>query len=65
VKVTVDHGLCQGYATCVIDLPEVFDLNEADNLAYVRVAEVPEELRERALKVMRDCPTRAIAVQED
>lgn len=51
-------GLCQ--STC----SDVFKIGD-DMLAHVIVDEVPEELEEKAMDALENCPTGAIVEVED
>jgi ferredoxin len=65
MRLKVDHTRCEGYASCVIDAPELFELGDEDNLAYVLLEQVPDALGEKARKAVRECPTRAISIEDD
>jgi ferredoxin len=62
VRVEVDLEICQGYANCVVEAPDVFDLNESTNKAVVLVETVPEELEEDAQQAVDNCPVGAITI---
>lgn len=63
MRVRVDGRKCQGHNRCVVSTPEVF---QADELGYshVLVDEVPPELQERVLLAVKNCPERAISVEQ-
>lgn len=63
MRVTIDQKKCSGYASCMIIVPEVFDLHDDDNLAYVIDEHPAEELRPKLEKAVRNCPTRAIVIE--
>ena len=63
MKVLADRSKCQGYGNCVIAEPRVFDLDE-DGLVKILVEGPPEELREQVMQAVRDCPTRALALED-
>ena len=60
MKVTVNHDLCEGHGKCEQQAPEVFELRD-DDLSYVLVDEVPEELKPKVEQAIRLCPRAAIA----
>ena len=60
MKVTVDHDRCEGHGKCELSAPEVFELRD-DDLSYVKVEEVPEDLREKVDRAIRLCPRQAIS----
>jgi ferredoxin len=65
VKVTVSE-LCSGHGRCYVLHGELF---EADDLGYNLHRggefEVPPGLEDAAVQGARDCPERAITVQDD
>jgi len=65
VRVTVDTSKCQGYASCLLEAPKVFDLDEDENVAVVLIANPPEEMRAEVERAERLCPTKAIALHDD
>jgi ferredoxin len=62
VRVEVDLATCQGYANCVVEAPDVFDLDENTNKAVVLVETLPEELEQDALRAVDNCPVSAITI---
>jgi ferredoxin len=63
LTVVVDLDACQGYVCCLMQAPEVFDLDERGEKAVVRQPEPPPELREKVLAAARACPSHAIRVE--
>lgn len=63
MKATVDLGTCQGYANCVLEAPEVFDLDDETGKAVVLVATVAEDLHEDARRAEASCPVQAITLE--
>jgi ferredoxin len=62
MKVTVDTDLCQAHGECVFTAPEIFELDDEDQIHWV---ENPDEsLREKALAAEKGCPVSAIKVTE-
>lgn len=62
MKVVLDVAKCEGFASCVLSAPEVFDLDEEDNVAIVLEAEPPATLRPDLEAAVRACPVRAITL---
>ena len=63
MKVVVDWARCEGNGQCVVEAPEVFDLDDNDNLLLLD--EHPSEsLRSRVEMAVRACPKRALAVED-
>lgn len=61
MKVIVDFGKCEANAICMGILPEVFEVDDDDNL-HLLMDEVPEEMRDRLEQAVRSCPMTAISV---
>ncbi|SFO65351.1 2'-carboxy-2,3-dihydroxybiphenyl 1,2-dioxygenase small subunit and ferredoxin fusion protein [Pseudonocardia ammonioxydans] len=62
MKVVLDVAKCEGFASCVLSAPEVFDLDEEDNIAIVLEAEPPARLRSALEAAVLACPVRAITL---
>jgi ferredoxin len=60
LKVDVDMDLCQAHGECVFAAPEVFELDDDDQLHWV--AEPDEALREKVQQAAKVCPVSAIRV---
>jgi ferredoxin len=61
VRIEVDFGLCEANAICVGIIPEVFDLNDDDEL-NVLVPEVTPENEAAVRDAVRQCPRQAIEI---
>jgi ferredoxin len=62
VKVIVDYDLCQAHGECAAVAPEVFELDDSDNLNVL--IEAPDEsLREKVEQAAAVCPVMAIKVE--
>jgi ferredoxin len=59
MKVQVDHDRCEGHGKCQASAPEVFELRD-DDLSYVLVEDVSDELRPKVERAIRLCPRQAI-----
>ena len=60
MKVVVNPDLCEGHGKCQMAAPEVFELRD-DDLSYVLIDEIPEDLKEKVDRAIRLCPRQAIA----
>jgi ferredoxin len=60
LKVDVDMDLCQSHGECVFAAPEVFELDDDDQLHWV--AGPDESLREKVQQAEKVCPVSAIRV---
>lgn len=65
MRIMLDAGKCAGFASCTILAPELFELDEDEGTAVLRRADCPADLVAGARAAMRDCPTRAIALEDD
>ena len=63
MRVTVDLTKCNAYANCLMEAPEVFDLDGTTGLAVVTQEQPAEELRSRVEAAARVCPVQAIAIE--
>lgn len=61
MKLTVDWNLCDGNGNCTVEAPEVFQLNDDDELD-VLIEEPGEDLRPKVEMAAASCPKRAIAI---
>ncbi|MEO6044180.1 MAG: ferredoxin [Tepidiformaceae bacterium] len=60
MKVLVNHDKCEGHGKCQQAAPEVFELRD-DDLSYVLVDDVSEELKPKVERAIRLCPRQAIS----
>ncbi len=63
LKVLLDLTVCRGYACCMMEAPELFDLDDDSGKAVLLDDNPPDGQRSRALDAARACPARAIAVE--
>ena len=64
MKATVDAELCTACEVCVDTCPEVFQLDDGEDVAVVIVGEVGPDLAESCQMAADDCPTEAITIEE-
>lgn len=64
MRVTVDYGLCEANGICMGINPEVFDLNDADELTIL-APEVTPETEHDVREAVRQCPRQALAIVAD
>lgn len=62
MKVHVDWDLCDGNAVCTLEAPEVFQMDDDDNLVVLQ-EEPDESLRPKVESAAAICPKRAISIQ--
>ena len=63
MKIDIDLSVCQGYANCIMEAEDIFDLDEETGLAVLVMTEVPEERLAEVQRAAASCPVRAIRVQ--
>lgn len=61
MRLRIDRDLCEGYANCVFQAPDVFDLGD-DNVVVLRVADIGEAERERVAEAVASCPVAALSL---
>jgi ferredoxin len=62
-KIVVDWDLCESNGVCMGVDPEIFDLDDNDEL-HVLNDEVTPENEARVAEAVRQCPRQAIAISE-
>jgi ferredoxin len=61
MKVRIDEDSCTACGLCVESCPEVFEMG--DDIAQVKVDEVPAELEDAVQQAADECPAEAIIVE--
>ena len=61
MKAMIDKDLCTGCGLCEDTCPEVFELKE--DIATVKVSNVPDNLVESCKQAAEDCPVEAITCE--
>ncbi|MCE2390017.1 MAG: ferredoxin [Proteobacteria bacterium] len=64
MKVIADYDLCEANAVCMEQAPEVFKVDEEDNL-HILIENPGEELRAKVEAAVRLCPRQALQIAED
>ena len=66
IRVTVNRDTCEGFATCLRNASDVFDLDD-DGRVRLTQELVPDSERARVRQAAYDCPTESItfAAAED
>ncbi|MFG3603779.1 ferredoxin [Micromonospora chersina] len=64
MKVIVDLDACQGYACCMMEAPEVFDLDEDAGKVLLLVESPSEGLRTKTEAAVRACPAKALKLED-
>jgi ferredoxin len=63
MRVVVDYDLCESNAVCMAVAPEVFEVDDEDNLNLLQ-EEPPEDLRPKVEEAVRRCPKQALSIQD-
>jgi ferredoxin len=61
VKIRVDSMLCDGNGACALEAPEIFELDDADELVVLDENPAPAD-RVRVEAAAAACPKRAISI---
>ncbi|MBB5132672.1 ferredoxin [Thermocatellispora tengchongensis] len=63
MKVKVDYLVCEANAVCTGLAPEVFELDDEDQL-HLLLPEPPAEMADRVRQAVRSCPKAALSLEE-
>ncbi|TNC28952.1 ferredoxin [Amycolatopsis alkalitolerans] len=63
MRVDVDRDLCEANGVCTGFAPEVFELDDEDELV-VKYPEVPEDEVERVTQAVAACPRNALFIRD-
>jgi ferredoxin len=63
MKVEADYDVCEANAVCAGLVPEVFEVDDSDNLTIL-VDEVPANLVDGVRHAVRSCPKAALRLTE-
>jgi 3-phenylpropionate/trans-cinnamate dioxygenase ferredoxin reductase subunit len=63
-RLKADLKVCQGFANCVMDAPDLFGIDD-DDLVVVLREEVGEDERARAERAVRSCPVHALTIETE
>jgi 2'-carboxy-2,3-dihydroxybiphenyl 1,2-dioxygenase small subunit/ferredoxin len=64
MKVSVDTAVCREYANCIMEAPDVFDIDETAGKAVVLIAEPSPSMHDDVRRAVSSCPTQAISIAE-
>ena len=64
MRLVLDSDFCQGHAACVVEAPEVFEIDPATNQVRILQERPPETLRAQVEAAVKYCPTRALELIE-
>lgn len=64
MKIMVDQKVCREYANCVIESPDVFDLDDVTGKVVALVEEPGAGLEDEVRAAAASCPVHAITLVE-
>jgi ferredoxin len=64
MKVSVDQSVCREYANCIVEAPDVFDLDEGSGKVVLLVVEPDPASYDEVRAAAAACPVRAITLHE-
>jgi ferredoxin len=65
VKLVLDTDACMGYANCVIEAPELFDIDEDSDKAVILEDNPDDSFRAAAERAVRVCPAVALRIEDE
>jgi len=63
MKIVVDYDLCEANARCMEVAPDIFKVDEEDNL-HILIESPSEDRRKDLEEAVRLCPRQAVTIQE-
>ncbi|WP_158890834.1 ferredoxin [Amycolatopsis anabasis] len=63
LKITVDLENCKGYACCMMESPNLFDIDDASGKAILLQEHPADEQRDEAERAVRSCPANVIVLE--
>jgi ferredoxin len=63
MHVSVDLEKCQGYANCITDAPEVFDVSDETDKVILLQENPDDSLLQKVMEASLNCPVQAILVE--
>ncbi|AWS46542.1 MULTISPECIES: ferredoxin [Streptosporangium] len=64
MKIKVDYMVCESNGICTGLAPEVFELDDDDQL-HLLLPEPPSEMTDRVRHAVRSCPKAALSLEEN
>jgi ferredoxin len=64
VKIIADLEACQGYANCVIEAPDVFDIDDSSAKVVILQATPTPDLVDDVRRAAAACPVKALTIEE-
>jgi ferredoxin len=64
MKVVVDFDACEMHGDCVLEAPEIFDLDDESETVMLLAESPPESMRDKVTSAVRMCPVAAILITD-
>jgi ferredoxin len=64
MRVRADYDLCESNAVCAGLVPQVFEVDDEDNL-NILVTDIPPELEGQVRHAVRSCPKTALSLTDN
>ncbi len=64
MKILVDYDLCEANARCMEVAPDIFKVDDEDNL-HILIESPGEDRRKDVEEAVRLCPRQALAIADD
>lgn len=64
MKIIADLETCQGYANCVIEAPDLFDIDEGTSKVVVLEASPQPGMEADARRAAAACPVKALTIED-
>ena len=64
LTLTLDLSSCTGCACCMMECPDLFDIDDEKGLAILLEPHPSDDRREEAERSVRSCPEGAISLEE-
>jgi ferredoxin len=64
MRVRVDYDLCEGNAVCAGLVPQVFEVDDDDNM-FILVEDVPGGLEAQVRHAVASCPKTALSLEDE
>ncbi len=61
-RIKADLNVCQGFANCVMNAADLFDIDDNDTVVVLK-EEITEEERAHAEQAVRSCPVNALTLE--
>lgn len=62
MPITINLDVCDAHGACVMEAPEIFALDDDDEVVRLLLPEPPEDLRKAADRAAQSCPVQAITI---